>query len=70
MDEDDRDDFAYGVIEDFLREGPEYLTIVEGLADEGFEDFTDEDTDYIESLITRTLGHIAERFNLIYKEEA
>lgn len=70
MDEDDRDDFAYGVIEDYLREGPEYLTIVEGLADNGYEDYTDEDVDYIESLVNRTLGKLVKTFSLEYKEEA
>lgn len=59
----DPDDIAYGIVEDYLLEGPEYLDISEAVLDNGG---SDEDTDAVALTVRKSLNEIARTFNLTY----
>lgn len=63
MTEFDPDDVAFGIVEDYLAEGPEYITIVEQVMDNGG---TDADIADVALEVRNTLNQIARSFNLSY----
>ena len=56
-------DIAYGIVEDYLLDGPEYLGISEAVLDNGG---SDEDTDPVALIVRKTLTEIARTFHLTY----
>lgn len=63
------DDIVFGIVEDYLREGPEYLDIVETVADEYEEEATDTELEKISLRVRWTLTNLARTFNLSNEEE-
>lgn len=53
----DRDDIAYGIVEDYLADGPEFIAVAESAADNGFD--SDEDLKYIYDKVREHLGFLA-----------
>ena len=54
----DRDDIAYGIVEDYLADGPEFIDVAENAADNGFD--SDEDFKYIYDKVRKYLDFHAE----------
>lgn len=63
MAEFDPDDIAYGIVEDYLLEGPEFLDIVEAVSDNGG---TEEDAETVALTVRKSLTEIARTFHLTY----
>lgn len=59
----DYDDIAYGIVQDYLAEGPEYLTIAEAVQDED-GDAGDNDIAKVALIVRNTLTYYANRFNI------
>lgn len=56
-------DIAYGIVEDYLLEGPEFLDIVEAVQDNGGED---SDAEQVALVVRKSLTEIARTFSLTY----
>lgn len=52
----DRDDIAYGIVEDYLADGPEFIDVAENAADNGFD--SDEDFEYIHNVVRGILSEL------------
>lgn len=52
----DRDDIAYGIVEDCLADGPEFIAVAENAADNGFD--SDEDIAYINHVVRKMLSEL------------
>lgn len=52
----DRDDIAYGIVEDYLADGPEFIDVAEQAADNGFD--SDEDIAYINRMVRGMLSEL------------
>lgn len=59
----DPDDIAYGIVEDYLLEGPEYLDISEAVLDNGG---SDDHTEAVALTVRKSLTEIARTFHLTY----
>lgn len=62
----DHDDIAYGIVQDYLAEGPVYQAIVDAVDDEGYDEGEYGDDDYAQVALTvrRTLTYLASHFNI------
>lgn len=60
------DDIAFGVVEDFLIQGVEYLDISEAVTDAGGDD---EDAEKVAIIVRLTLTELAHNFNIVNKKE-
>ena len=56
-------DIAYGIIEDYLLDGPEYLDISEAVFD---NEGSDDDTEAVALIVRKSLTEIARTFHLTY----
>lgn len=56
-------DIAYGIVEDYLLAGPEFLDIVEAIQDNGGED---KDAEAVALIVRKSLTEIARTFSLTY----
>lgn len=61
MSEDEIDDLAYGIVEDYLEDGPEHIAIVEATHD-NYEDASDEDIDAVAAKVREYLNQIHRKF--------
>lgn len=59
----DRDDVAYGIVENYLLDGPEFLEIVEAVQDNGGGE---EDAEAVALTVRKSLTEIARTFSLTY----
>lgn len=59
----DLDDVAYGIVEDYLLDGPEFLDIVEAVQDNGGEEA---DAEAVALVVRKSLTEIARTFSLTY----
>lgn len=59
----DLDDVAYGIVEDYLLEGPEFLDITEAVQDNGGEEA---DAEAVALIVRKSLTEIARTFSLTY----
>ncbi len=62
-DDFDPDDVAYGIVEDYLLDGPEFLDIVEAVQDNGGGE---EDAEAVALTVRKSLTEIARTFSLTY----
>lgn len=57
-------DIAYGIVEDYILDGPEFLDIVEAVQDNGGEE--DTDAEAVALIVRKSLTEIARTFSLTY----
>lgn len=61
MNQDEIDDLAHGIVDDYLGDGPEYVAVVEATYD-NYGDSTDEDTQAVAAKVREYLGEIRRKF--------